>query len=153
MDVIQREERRMYLNRRPNQSSARVWASVGVDVLWGAMAEPLSVRAQMPPFPMPLPACYAQDSPDMDAWPRALTDSIGPTAGAPVTFAAGSLLANDIGAGLAVLSVGPDSARGGTITGTGPYIYTPNTAFVGADFFPYEITRRWAPRSAPRWGS
>jgi len=128
----------MYLNRRPNQSSARAWAALALTLLWSAVASPLWVRAQVPPFPMPLPACYATDSPDTDAWPRAVTDSIGTTAGAPITFSAASLLANDTGTGLTILSVGPDSAGGGTITGAGPFIYTPNTAF-GADSFPYEI--------------
>ena len=142
----------MYLNRRPNQSSARAWAALALTLFWSAVANPLSVRAQVPPFPTPLPACYATDSPDTDAWPRAVTDSIGTTAGAPITFSAASLLANDTGTGLTILNVGPDSSGGGTITGTGPYIYTPNTAF-GADSFPYRSGRRWAPRSAPRWAS
>jgi hypothetical protein len=130
----------MYLNRRPNQSSARAMAALALTLLWGALADPLSLRAQTPPFPTPLPACYVPDSPASDAWPRAVTDSIGSTAGAPVTFAGAALLANDIGSGLSVLSVGPDSNGGGTITGTGPYVYTPNAA-VGADSFPYEIVQ------------
>jgi hypothetical protein len=137
-DGLQREERRMYLNRRPNQSSARATAALALTLLWGAVANPLWVQAQVPPFPTPLPGCYTTDSPDNDVWPRAVTDSLGSTDGATVTFSAASLLANDIGSGLAILSVGPSSNGGGTITGTDPYAYTPNTAF-GADAFPYEI--------------
>jgi hypothetical protein len=128
----------MYLSRRPNQSSTRGIAALALTLLWGAVADPHSVGAQVPPFPTPLPACYAPDSRDNDAWPRAVNDSIGTTAGASITFSAASLLANDVGSGLAILSVGPDSAGGGTITGTDPYVYAPNTAS-GADSFPYEI--------------
>src|SRR6185295_12600860 len=108
----------MYLNRRPNQSSARARAALALTLLWSAVVNPLWVRAQVPPFPTPLPACYAPDSAASDAWPHAVNDSIGTTAGAPITFSAASLLANDVGAGLTILSVGPDSAGGGTITGT-----------------------------------
>jgi beta-lactam-binding protein with PASTA domain len=130
----------MYLNRRPDQSSARGIAALALTLFLGAVADPRSVGAQVPPFPTPLPACYVQDSPDNDTWPRAVTDTIGTTAGAPITFPGASLLANDVGTGLAILNVGPDSAGGGTITGTDPYTYAPNTAF-GADSFPYEITQ------------
>ena len=130
----------MYLNRRPNKSSTRGMAALALTLLWGALADPLSVRAQMPPFPTPLPACYAPDSPDDDMWPRAVTDSIGSTDGAPVTFTGAQLLANDIGSGLSILSVGPASNGGGTISGTDPYTYSPGSAF-GADAIPYEIVQ------------
>jgi hypothetical protein len=56
-----------------------------------------------------------------------------------VTFAGATLLANDTGTSLAVLSVGPASSGGGTIAGTDPYTFTPVPGFAGADLFPYEI--------------
>ena len=76
----------MYLNRRPNQSSARAWAALALTLLWSAVASPLWVRAQVPPFPTALPACFASDSPVCEAWPRAASVSIGTSAGAPITF-------------------------------------------------------------------
>jgi hypothetical protein len=142
----------MYLNRRPNQSSARARAALALTLLWSAVANPLWVRAQVPPFPMPLPACYAIDSPDTDAWPRVGNDSIGTTAGAPITFSAASLLANDVGTGLTILSVGPDSAGGGTITGAG-HISTRQTRPSAPTRSRTRSRRRWGPRSAPRWAS
>ena len=130
----------MYLNRRPNHSSTRGMAALALALLLGAVADPPTLRAQMPPFLTPLPGCVVPDSPDNDTWPRAMTDSIGTTAGAPITFSGASLLANDVGAGLAILSVGPTSNGGGAITGTDPYTYSPGAAF-GADSFPYEISQ------------
>ena len=47
----------MYLNRRPNQFSARGMAALATALLMGALAAPLAVQAQDPPFPTPLPAC------------------------------------------------------------------------------------------------
>jgi beta-lactam-binding protein with PASTA domain len=128
----------MYLNRRPNQSSTRGMAALALALMLGAVADPPALRAQVPPFPTPLPACVVPDSPDNDTWPKALTRSIGSTAGEPVIFPGTDLLGADVGAGVTVLSVGPDSIGGGTITGTDPYTYMPGSAF-GADSFPYEI--------------
>ena len=93
----------MYLNRRPNHSSTRGMAALALALLLGAVADPPTLRAQVPPFPTPLPACVVPDSPDNDAWPKAVNDSIGTTAGAPITFSGASLLANDVGSGLAIL--------------------------------------------------
>ena len=48
------------------------------------------------------------------------------------------LLANDTGpSALSMRSVGPTTAKGGTVTGTDPYVYTPPPGFTGTDFFPY----------------
>src|SRR6185436_10170278 len=137
-DGLQREERRMYLNRRPNQSSTRGIAALALALLVGAAADPPSLRAQDPPFATPLPMCYVGPNPDMDSWPKAVADSIGSTAGGAISFSGAQLLANDVGSGLSILSVGPTSSGGATITGTDPYVYTPGSAF-GADSFPYEI--------------
>src|SRR5580765_6065012 len=127
----------MYLNRRPNQFSARGMAAVATALLVGTLAAPLAVQAQAPPFPMPLPACYFQPDPANDPWPRAVTDSLGSTAGIPVTFAGATLTAND-SPSVTVSSVGPTSAKGGSITGTDPFTFTP--AGTGDDTFPYQIT-------------
>src|SRR6185503_18029107 len=78
--------------------------------------------------------------PDNDTWPKAVTDSLGATPGVPVTFAGATLLANDTGTSVTVLSVGPASSGGGTIAGTDPYTFTPAPGFTGADLFPYEIS-------------
>src|SRR6185503_8175565 len=126
----------MYLNRRPNHFRARGMAAVATALLTGALAAPLAVQAQDPPFPMPLPMCYFQPDPASDVWPHAVTDSLGSTAGVPVTFSGATLLANDTPA-TTLRSVGPASAQGGTITGTDPYTFSPGAA--GADVFPYEI--------------
>jgi hypothetical protein len=126
----------MYLNRRPNQFSARGMAALATALFVGALMAPRAVQAQDPPFPMPLPQCYFQPDPSTDSWPRAVTDSLGSTAGIPVTFAGATLLANDT-AGVTVRSVGSTSSRGGTIAGTDPYTFTPSGT--GADDFPYEI--------------
>jgi beta-lactam-binding protein with PASTA domain len=128
----------MYLNRRPNQSSALGMAALAMGLLMVALAAPLSVQAQDPPFATPLPMCYVQPSPMDDTWPQAVTDSLGSTAGVPVTFAGATLVANDT-ASVMLRSVGSTSSGGGTITGTDPFIFTPAPGFIGADVFPYEI--------------
>lgn len=56
----------------------------------------------------------------------------------PFTFLGTALTANDTAA-VTVRSVGPASGAGGTITGTGPFTFTPAPGFVGHDVFPYEI--------------
>jgi beta-lactam-binding protein with PASTA domain len=96
------------------------------------------VQAQDPLFPTPLPMCSVQPSPADDTWPRAVTDSLGSTAGLPITFAGATLIAND-SASVVLRSVGSASSGGGTITGAGPFTFTPAPGFVGADVFPYEI--------------
>jgi beta-lactam-binding protein with PASTA domain len=128
----------MYLNRRPNQSSARGMAAVATALLIGALAAPFAVQAQDPPFSTPLPMCYVQPNPADDMWPHAVTDSLGSTAGVPVAFSGATLVANDTAA-VTVRSVGPTTAGGGTITGADPYTFTPAPGYIGADVFPYEI--------------
>jgi hypothetical protein len=126
----------MYLNRRPNHFRARGMAALATALLTGALAVPVAVQADDPPFPTPLPMCYVQPDPANDVWPHAVTDLLGNTAGVAVTFSGATLLANDTPA-TTVRSVGPASALGGTITGTDPYTFSPGAA--GADVFPYEI--------------
>jgi len=58
---------------------------------------------------------------------------------ASVTFSAATLLANDRGTSLAVVTVGPGSSGGGMVTGTDPFTFTVAPGFQGADVFPYEI--------------
>ena len=87
----------MHQNRRPERSTARRMTALATTVLLGVMAAPLSFQAQTPPFQTPLPMCYAPPSPDTDAWPVAVADSLGNTAGNAVTFAGSTLLSNDRG--------------------------------------------------------
>ena len=128
----------MYLNRRPNHFRARRMAALATARLMGALAAPFAVQAQDPPFPTPLPMFFFQPDPANDVWPRAVTDSLGSTAGVPFTFSGATLVANDTPA-VTVRSVGPTSDNSGTITGTDPFTYTPAPGFVGGDEFPYEI--------------
>lgn len=128
----------MKQNRRPNPSSIRHKAALALALFIGTMTGQISVKAQDPPFVIPTPICYAYPSPETDTWPRAVTDSLGSTAGVPFTFPATALTANDTAA-VTVLSVGPASSGGGTITGSGPFVFTPAPGFVGEAVFPYEI--------------
>ena len=128
----------MSLNRRPNQSPVRWMSALAAALLVGALTAPIAMQAQAP-FVAPGSTCTAPPAPESDTWPKAGTDSLGSTAGAPVTFSAATLLANDTGASLTVRRVGPSSSAGGTITGSNPYTYTPAAGFVGPDIFTYEI--------------
>ena len=127
----------MEQNRRPNASSIRHAVTLAVTLVIGTLTGASTVKAQDPPFVIPQPMCYAAPSPESDTWPRAVTDALGSTAG-PFTFPGTSLTAND-SASVTVFSVGPASTSGGTVTGTGPYTYTPAPGFVGTDVIPYEI--------------
>src|SRR2546422_198139 len=100
----------MSLNRRPDQSPVR-WMSA------------LAAQAQDPPTSPPGPMCTAPPAPGSDMWPQALTDSLGTTAGVPVTFSGATLLANDTGTSLTVRRVGPSSSNGGTISGSDPFTF------------------------------
>jgi len=126
----------MYLNRRPNTLSVRA-ALLAAVLLSTALIAPISTQAQTSTFSGP--ACTATPSPQTDTWPVAGTDALASVSGAPVTFTAASLLANDsLGtAPLSVSGVGPTSTNGGTITGSGPYTYTPAPLFSGTDYFTY----------------
>jgi hypothetical protein len=128
----------MKRNLRPDRSSIAHPATLAVALFAAALTAGITVKAQDPPFVIPAPMCYAYPSPETDTWPRAVTDTLTSTDGVPYTFAGSALTANDT-AGVAVLSVGPASSRGGTITGTGPFTFTPAPGFTGEDVFPYEI--------------
>ena len=131
----------MDLNRRPNPSSARGMAAWATALLVGALAVPFAVRAQTPPpFPTPLPMCYAPPSPATDGWPVAVADSLGSTPALPVTFARAALLSNDTGSSLTVTSVDAIGSDGGLITGTDPLTYSPPVPFLGIETFSYEIS-------------
>ena len=56
-------------------------------------------------------------------------------------FTSGTLLANDTGVGLSVVSVGPLSLAGGTVVsnGGGNFTFTPAIGFAGVDLFTYTI--------------
>jgi beta-lactam-binding protein with PASTA domain len=130
----------MYLNRRPNQSSARKMAAFVMALLLGALGAPFAVEAQGPPFATPLPMCYAPPSPETDGWPVAVADDLGSTPAAPVTFSRAELLSNDVGTSLTVSSVDAVTSNGGHVTGTDPLTYSPPVPFLGTDTFGYEIT-------------
>jgi hypothetical protein len=108
-------------------------------LLTGGLGPSLAVGAQDPPFPMSRSVCAVPPSPSTDTWPGAVTDSLGSTPGAPVTFSGATLLANDTGMGITIRSVGPLSSNGGAITGTDPFTFTPRSGFTGSDIIPYEI--------------
>src|SRR5256885_4199413 len=110
----------MQLNRWPHRSSAHRLAAVAATVLLAAAAS-FSPHAQAPPFPTPLPMCYAYPSPQTDGWPVAVSDSLGSTPGIPVSFSAASLLSNDRGTSLTVTGVDAIGSNGGRITGSDPY--------------------------------
>ena len=79
-------------------------------------------------------------APAPDPWPIAATDSMS-TSRRTLTFSGAALLANDTGTSLLhVVSVGPSSANGGTVTGTDPYTLTLASGFTGADVVTYEIS-------------
>jgi hypothetical protein len=78
-------------------------------------------------------------SPQADPWPVATTDVLGTMNSASVTFSGATLLANDRGTSLAVVSVGPSSSAGGAITGADPFTFTVSPGFQGEDIFSYEI--------------
>src|SRR2546428_3218101 len=128
----------MSLNRRPNQSPVCWMSALAAALLVGALTAPIAMQAQAP-FVTPGSTCTARPAPESDTWPQAGTDSLGSTAGAPVTFSDATLLANDTGASLTVRRVGPSSTAGGTITGSNPYTYTPAPGVIGPDIFTYEI--------------
>jgi beta-lactam-binding protein with PASTA domain len=129
----------MQLNRRPNRFSAHRLAAVATTILL-AVAAPFSPQAQTPPFPTPLPMCAAPPSPQTDGWPVAAADSLGSTPGTPVTFSGASLLSNDTGVSLTLTGVDAVGSNGGSITGAGPFTYTPATLFMGTETFSYEIS-------------
>ncbi|HMF93839.1 MAG TPA: LamG-like jellyroll fold domain-containing protein [Vicinamibacterales bacterium] len=101
---------------------------------------PLGLAAQPPSQFLILPGCYVPPPPPAnDGFPVAVTDSLQ-TVASPVSFTGATLLANDTGAPpLTLVSVSATSSAGGTITGSGPYTYTPASGFVGNDTFTYQI--------------
>ena len=104
-----------------------------------AVAAPTAIRAQTPSF-LPLPGCVAPPPPPgSGGFPVANTDALQ-TMAAPLVFTGATLLANDTGAlPITIASIAAASAAGGTITGAGPYTYTPPAGFLGVDSFNYRI--------------
>ncbi len=99
--------------------------------------QPVIVGAGVPPPPPPPP-------PD-NVFPVAVSDAVTATSGAPVTFTAAYLLANDSdanGDALVVTTVGSTATAGGTVVdnGGGSWTYTPPPAFTGSDTFTYSIS-------------
>ena len=100
---------------------------------WPGLVPPVSTTtcaAPAPPPPPPPPAGTAA--------PVAAADTLT-IAGASLSFSATQLLANDSGSTIALIAVSPVSFGGGTITGTGPFVFTPGAGFTTSDSFTYEI--------------
>jgi hypothetical protein len=130
----------MHSNRRPDTSSVRRIAILATTVLLGVLALPPTIQAQTGQFQV-FPSCVLPPAPrENDTWPDAVTDSLGTITSASITFSGAGLLANDRGTALTLVSVGPTSSGGGTITGTDPFTFTVAAGFTGTDIFPYEIS-------------
>src|SRR3954452_11262730 len=98
-----------------------------------ALAPPVSTTtcaAPAPPPPPPPPAGTAA--------PVAVADTLT-LSGASLSFSAAQLLANDTGSTISLAAVSPVSFGGGTITGSGPFLFTPGAGFTTSDSFTYEI--------------
>jgi hypothetical protein len=136
--VRHHEERSMLPDRRTTNVFSCKAAITAAALLLGLTAVPAPLLAQT--GPPPLPQCVPPPDPGApDHWPAATTDLLGTTMG-PKTFSGATLLANDSGpSALSIRSVGPTTAKGGTVSGSDPYTYTPPPAFTGNDFFPYFI--------------
>ena len=128
----------MSLRRRRVQSSLR-WITALVLAAANFQAAP-SLRAQSPELVTVTPGCVPSPVPrSADSWPDAVTDSLGAVTRASITFSAATLLANDIGASLIVVSVGPNSSGDGQVSGSDPYTFTFAPGFSGSDIFPYQV--------------
>ena len=100
---------------------------------WPSLVAPLttsSCAAAPPPPPPPVPVGTAA--------PVATADALS-FAGATLSFSAAQLLVNDTGTSISVVAVSPVSLGGGTVTGTGPFTFTPGAGFTGTDSFTYQI--------------
>jgi len=130
----------MSVNRRHEFWSWPRRATLAAALLLSILTVPLGVAAQPPSQFLILPGCYVPPPPPAnDGFPVAVTDSLQ-TVASPLSFTGATLLANDTGAPpLTLVSVAAASTAGGTITGSGPYTYTPASGFVGNDTFTYSI--------------
>jgi len=115
-------------------------ATFAAALLLSVLTVPLGVAAQPPSQFLIMPGCYVPPPPPAnDGFPIAVTDSLQ-TVASPLSFTGATLLANDTGAApVTLVAVGTTSTAGGTITGSGPYTYTPASGFVGNDSFTYQI--------------
>ena len=121
--------------------SSRWYAVLALAMLAAQVAAPFAPLAQSAELTQVAPGCEPLPVPRAaDGWPAAVNDSLGSVPRASITFSGATLLANDRGAALSIVSVGPSSAGNGTVTGTGPYTFTFAAGFAGTDVFPYEIT-------------
>jgi beta-lactam-binding protein with PASTA domain len=100
---------------------------------WPSLVPPpttVSCAAAPPPPPPPIPVGTAA--------PVAVADALG-FAGATLSFSSAQLLANDTGTSISFVAVSPTSVGGGTIAGSGPFVFTPAAGFSGSDSFTYQI--------------
>ena len=114
---------------------------VALTVAAGSTLAPALPRAQTSGLLQVTPGCIGEPVPRAaDGWPNAVNDSLGTVSSGSITFPGAALLDNDTGTtALSIVSVGPASSGGGTVTGTGPYTFTFAPGFTGGDVFPYEI--------------
>ena len=97
-------------------------------------ATEVTTDMNLPPLPQPPPPANSA--------PVAQNDSFVTTTGAALSITAAQLLANDSdpdGDTLTVTSVATTTTAGGTVSGAGPWTYTPPASFTGADSFSYTI--------------
>jgi hypothetical protein len=115
-------------------------ARLAAALLLSVLTVPLGIAAQAPSQFLIMPGCYVPPPPPAnDGFPIAVTDSLQ-TVAAPLVFTGATLLANDTGAApLSLVAVAGASTAGGTISGAGPYTYTPPAGFTGNDTFSYQI--------------
>jgi Big-like domain-containing protein len=132
----------MESNRRPQTTAVSRLMRWAAPPLIAALMPAMLVQAQTPVPPPVLPACSVPPSPDTDTWPVARPDTIGVSTGAPIQFTGAALVANDVGVGpLTVVSpIDSTPHKGGTVTGSDPFTYTPPAAFAGTDSFTYEVS-------------
>ena len=100
---------------------------------WPSLVPPpttVSCAAAPPPPPPPVPVGTAA--------PVATADALTFT-GATLSFSAAQLLLNDTGTSISLIAVSPATLGGGTVTGTGPFLFTPGAGFTGTDSFTYQI--------------
>jgi hypothetical protein len=129
----------MSVNRRHEFWSWPGRATLAAALLLSVLTVPIGLAAQVPPQFVLQSGCAAPPPPpDNDTFPFAVSDSLQGSP-APLVFTAATLLANDRGVSLAVVSVAAVSNAGGHITGAGPYTYTPPAGFTGVDTFSYVI--------------
>ena len=132
-------------------SGAHVLSAIARDAAGNVASSELVTVVVCGPNVQPCPTGQAPAPPNRP--PVAVGDALTSAGGAPVTFTAAFLLANDTDPdnhALTVTTVASGSTQGGTIAsnGGGSYTYTPPAGFTGQDTFLYSISDGVASASA-----